>query len=219
MTKMSAIKSVPANKKGFTLVELVVSVLFIAVIAAAATMMWTVGTKIFKDTGADTLAYSEATAFEGILRGAALTTEDLLIKGRVAENSDEAGLEADLIAYLDWENRDNIAFGFNKGFYKVAYFTDGTADSFTFLTFDTLNAPDQFQVGFSKVGQKTKMKYKIGKKQDGTGYLVEGSIILEQGTVRTENLDGFLNDEIMELGNLYTEAMEKVLLFEKGKEQ
>lgn len=207
------------NRKGFTLVELIISILFIGIIFTTVTAMWIVSAGIFAGTTSDTMAHNEAVAFESMLRSSALVTKEIRSK-KVDKDSQEEALESSLREYLEDEGKDYIAFGFHDGYYKVAFFSEASSEgnkNLVFMTYETLNTPDQVQIGFVNVGSKSKMQYKIGKKENSSGYWVEGGIILEE----LEEYYNFDNQVLAqpnrELKALYDPTNQEAILFKKGQ--
>lgn len=159
------------NRKGFTLVELIMSVLFIAVIFTTITAMWAVSSGIFSDTSSDTVAHNEAMAYEGILRGAILSAESMEIKGDFEDINDPVFLA------------EHIIFGFYQGYYSVSYFAnEEDYESHTVLSYDSLDTSNQVQIRFEEVGFKPKLEYRIGKKKGDGDYWVEGGVVLDHFT-------------------------------------
>lgn len=169
------------SKKGITLPELIVSVLFTAVIVSAAVSMWFVGGKIFDDTAEVSRIYSQARSFETMFQNAASVAPSLVFTTTTSSSEGdffnalpEGKTESEYFRFFYNEKRESFC---------VSYYTAGNSAPMM-IEYDALDDVSDVLVGFTIAGDKVLMEYKLAQQEDGS-YFIEGGIVLNYAEAGT----------------------------------
>lgn len=177
------------SKKGVTLPEVIVSVLFTAIIISTAASIWFVGGKVFKDTEEVSHVYNQARSLEIMLQNAASVAPSLAFTANLTSSEGDFGSSLP----AGKSESDYFRFYYNEATesFCVSYFTGGHSEPMA-IEYDALDSVNDARIGFSTVGEKVLMEYKLAQLDDGS-YFIEGGIVLnyaEAGTYPAmRNLD------------------------------
>lgn len=177
------------SKKGFTLPEVIVSVLFTAIIFATAVSIWFVGGKVFNDTEGVSLDYNQARAFETMVQNGASVAPSLDFTSNLASSTPDFG--SSLPPGKSAADYFRFFYDEDQRAYSIEYYIAGEPDPMV-IAYDALESVDDVRIGFSDVGKDVLLEYQIARLDDGT-YLINGGIVLnyvEPGSYPgTRNLD------------------------------
>ncbi|WP_027398488.1 type II secretion system protein [Anaerovorax odorimutans] len=175
MIKKFILPSIKISKKGFTLTELIISLIFVVLIFGAATLAWYSGTETFIKTSKTSAAYNQARSLESMLQNAASTTESLKIRENPAShNSGYIGNKLYSSFYLDNTNSDSPIF---KVFIYNNVLKNGSPLKMEF------DAIDEFAIQVIPLGIRSQLNYKIKSSDEKGNFYIEGGIILNNITI------------------------------------
>jgi len=143
------------SKRGFTLTELMVSIIFIVVIIGTATYAWYVSNVSFGSTKKVSEACSQARSLESMIHSAASTSASLLFR------------EEQLTGYSH--------FYFDDGVYKVILYGNESIMTPVTMEFDAI---DEVKYQVIDRGRKCELTYKIESSDEEGPFYIQGGIIL-----------------------------------------
>ena len=162
------------SKKGVTLPEVIIGILFTAIIFSTAVTLWFAAGKVFEDTEDSSKTYGDARALETMLQNAASV--------------------AHLAAFTEpaW---DYFYFYYDEVF-CVSYKAREEDTDYMTISYDALSSADDVLIRFSLVGNKVLMEYKLVH-LGSDSYFIDGGIILSDA-----NPDDFQTIIAPAFGNL-----------------
>lgn len=167
--------SIKSSKKGFTLTELIVSILFVAVIMGAATYIFLAGNHSLQNTGFTSRAYGQVRSLETMIQNAASLTQSLIFTDEPLPGA--AGVK---YSHFYFHNEEDTPI------YKAIYYGNNTVETPSTMEFDAID-----EVRFSVVsrGRRCELRYRISSSDENGSYYIEGGIILNN-----IDADTFIND-------------------------
>ena len=152
------------SKKGFTLTELLVSVIFVMLIIAAASYTWFLGNESFHISNKTSIAYTQARSLETLLQTAASSTTSLKFRDTPLSNSGSIKY-----SHFYFEEVDSELV------YKVSLYGDSSVLNPTTMEFYAI---DLVQISVKDLGQKCQLNYRIESTDEGGPFYIEGGIVL-----------------------------------------
>lgn len=166
------------SKKGFTLTELIVSIIFVVLIMGSATYAWYASNESFQSTSNTSKAYGQARSLETMLQNAASTTPSLIF----TDDPDDPALESgSTYSHFYFDNSGSSPV------YKVEYYGNSTVTTPATMDFDAI---DEVIVSVISMGRRCQLKYKIASTDENGPFYIEGGIILnniDQTTFEADN--------------------------------
>ena len=162
------------SKKGVTLPEVIVSILFTAIIFTTAISIWLAAGKVFEDTEDTSKAYGDARALETMLQNAASIAPSVAFTSNL--ESSEVTFGDSLPAGKTQSDYFRFYYDESEETFCVSYYVDELGDPMI-IGYDALQNANDVRIGFSAVGNKVLMKYQLALMDDGS-YFIEGGIIL-----------------------------------------
>ena len=152
------------SKKGFTLTELLVSVIFVVLIIGAASYVWYSGNESFNNTNKTSIAYTQSRSLETMLQTAASTTPSLKFSNTPLSNSGS----------IKYSNFYFISTG-SDPVYKVSFFGNSSITNAAIMEF---HAIDTVQISVKSLGRRCMLKYRIESTDEDGPFYIEGGIVL-----------------------------------------
>jgi|GEM_PF-1782883 hypothetical protein len=175
MKKLKFLHSInKTSKRGVTLPEVIISILFTAIIFSTAVSIWFVGGKVFKDTEEVSLAYNQARSLETMLQNAASVAPSLAFTANL--ESSEGIFGSSLPAGKAESDYFRFYYSEAEAAFFLSYYPDGYAEPMI-IEYDALTRADDVRIGFSAIGESVLMKYKLARTNDDS-YFIEGGIVL-----------------------------------------
>ena len=157
-------KYINRSKKGFTLTELIVSIMFVAVIMGAATYAYLAGNHSFQNTGNTSKAYGQARSLETMFQNAASSSPSLVFTEDPLPNGG-----GNKYSHFYFDNTGEIPV------YRVTYYGNSSVETPAVMEFDAI---DEVIASVINRGRRCELKYRISSTDDNGSYYIEGGIIL-----------------------------------------
>ncbi|MFA7661143.1 MAG: hypothetical protein WCX60_08120 [Anaerovoracaceae bacterium] len=162
------------SKKGVTLPEVIVSILFTAIIFTTAISIWFTAGKVFGDTEDVSKLYGDARVLETMLQNAASVAPSAAFTSNL--ESSEAIFGNTLPAGKTQKDYFRFYYDESKEAFCVSYYVE-EPDEPMIIGYGALSNVNDVRIGFSTVGNEILMKYQLALMDNGS-YFIEGGIIL-----------------------------------------
>lgn len=161
MNNLMRKKNYIGTKRGFTLIEILVSVIFVIIIIGATTYAWYASNRSFQSTEAISTAYGQARSLETMLQNAASTTRSL----RFTQNPITEEKYSHF--YFDDSGENRV--------YIVEFYGNTSVETPVRMDLDAI---DQVTITIVNKGRRCLLKYKIESTDEKDRYSIDGGIIL-----------------------------------------
>lgn len=164
MRKKCNLCFINTSKKGFTLTELMVSILFVVVIIGTASYAWYSGNEAFKSTNKVSVAYTQARTLETMIQTASSTTPSLKFTDSPLNNNGSIKYSH---FYFDYTGTSPI--------YKVSFYGDNSVLIPATIEFQAL---DNVSFSVKSLGRRCILKYRIESTDEDDPFYIEGGVVL-----------------------------------------